>query len=228
MMPFSTISTECFQAAVLIQAVLLVGCAAYIVHLSRIIRDLRSKEDWANVGTPAAIVGVSAGSKPSAEPTEAVGERPDAEAPKEETPKEEAPVAAACICNLISSIGEENLRDLLKSRIDDLDDEEGDVAKALAIVGILDEIRILNAGANESDARAMQTLDAALRRMLAELGAEMIDDDVWHPARQRATEVQHDLPVGSEPLLGEKVASGLIYQGRIYRKQTVTLHMQVL
>lgn len=223
MMPFSTISTECFQAAVLIQAVLLVGCAAYIVHLSRIIRDLRSKEDRANVGTPAAIVGVSAASKPSAEPTEAAGERPDAEAPKEE-----APVAAACICNLISSIGEENLRDLLKSRIDDLDDEEGDVAKALAIVGILDEIRILNAGANESDARAMQTLDAALRRMLAELGAEMIDDDVWHPARQRATEVQHDLPAGSEPLLGEKVGSGLIYQGRIYRKQTVTLHMQVL
>lgn len=221
------LSPACLQTLVLIQTILLAGGTVYIIYLYRVIKDLRKKNEGMNKEVPATITEEPSGPKPSAAQTEHAEERPEAGVNGEIT-GENVPVTAECICDHIFTIEDENLRLLMKSRMDDLDDEEGEVSKALIMAGILDEIRILTASANTRDAQALQKLCKALHRTLAEMGAEIIDDDEWNSARQRASEVQYDLPTGSKPVLGEKVASGLIYQGRICRKQTVTLHMQAL
>lgn len=130
---------------------------------------------------------------------------------------------AGALRGLVARIGEEGLSGLLSSRLDDMGEEAEGVPQAVARLGLLDEIRILSRHAGGDDAETLQELAAALRSQLEEMGAEVIDDDAWAPSRQKAVEVLCDLPAGSAPVVAGKVASGLVFQGRMYRKQAVIL-----
>lgn len=126
---------------------------------------------------------------------------------------------------IIPAISDDNLRGLLESRMEDMEDEDDGVPKALAMVAFLDEIQILSPKYRSGDAAALQKLAAAMHRQLVDMDAEVIDDDKWDAARQRAQCITRDLPAGAEPVITEKVASGLLFQGAVRRKQIVNLRM---
>ena len=160
----------------------------------------------------------------------------------EESPIEEAPVQPAAIpvsagreaeespeiglptmAEAVGGLAPGKLKSLLESRLEDMEDEETDTARAIAVVGALDELRILLPTASAEEQDALPGVQAAMERCLKAMGAERIDDDEWNPERQRAVEARKDLPVGAPPVLAEKVASGLLLNGRVARKQTVVL-----
>lgn len=124
---------------------------------------------------------------------------------------------------LAASVSDDNLRGLLESRLEDMEDEDDGVPKALAMVALLDEIRILFPNYRDGDATALQKLAAAMHCQLADMDAEVIDDDKWDASRQRAQDITRDLPTGAEPVITEKVASGLLFHGAVRRKQIVNL-----
>lgn len=128
---------------------------------------------------------------------------------------------------LVGKLEEENLKALLDARLDDMEDEDGDVSKACATIELLDEIRILAPNYQGHDAMVLQKLVKLFQRQLAEIGAEVIDDDTWNPSRQKVGVIVRDLPAGSSPVISEKVASGLLIRGRVCRKQVVNLRMEL-
>lgn len=127
------------------------------------------------------------------------------------------------MAGLITSFTNENLTGLFCLRMEDLEDEATDSAKAVAMVSMLDEIRIMEPGIQGDDSETLHRVAAAIRRELSRLEAEVLDLDEWDPQWQRAVEVRRDLPSGAAPVIAEKVESGLVLRGRLCRKQSVIL-----
>lgn len=142
------------------------------------------------------------------------------------TQEEDGESAQASLRKFAAQARDENLRGLIESRLEDMEDEEEGLPQALAMVGLLDEIRILSPNAEEQDSQLLQTIDTMIRRQLEKMDAEVIDDDVWDISRQKAVEIRRVLPGGAEPVIAEKVASGLMFEGRVRRKQSVILHTE--
>ena len=151
---------------------------------------------------------------------------PPDKVPESSLQKVEGGAEESALRRLAASAREENLRELLEARLDDMEDEAEGVPRALAMIGLLDEIRILSPASAGQDARLLQKIDAVIRKQLEMMGAQAIDDDEWDSSRQKAVEVRRDLPAGAEPVIAEKVASGLMFEGRVRRKQSVILRME--
>ncbi len=134
-------------------------------------------------------------------------------------------IALSTLAEAVGGLPAGKLKSLLESRLQDIEDEDSDSARVFAVVGLLDEIRILLPTASCEEQDALQRVQTDLERYLKAMGAERIDDDEWNPERQRAVEVVKDLPAGAAPAVAEKVASGLIFNGRVALKQTVVLRM---
>lgn len=140
--------------------------------------------------------------------------------------KEKGEAEEVMLRELASLARDENLRGLIESRLDDMKDEDEGVPRALAMVGLLDEIRILSPASEGQDAQLLQTIDAMIRKQLETMGPQVIDDDEWDPSRQKAVETRRDLPGGAESIIAEIVASGHMFEGRVRRKQSVILHTE--
>lgn len=124
---------------------------------------------------------------------------------------------------LIGTFSQEDLRGLLQDRLESMDDSgEGTERWAMELVDLLDEIRWMG-GLEKEDAARIPALRDKLIEILQAAGGELIDDDTWNPARQRAVKISKTLPEGAEPRVTEKHASGLIFKGRLLRKQEVSL-----
>lgn len=153
------------------------------------------------------------------EPTPLPGEPAPPPAP------ENSPATPEEITKLAEAAQNEDLAALLRSRMEDFEDEDSESEKAMILVGLLDEIQILTPSAKPADTQLLARCAETARQILRSMEAEAIDDDAWTPEHQRAIKVLRDLPAGSPPQIAEKVASGLILHGRIHRKQEVVLRM---
>ena len=155
--------------------------------------------------------------KPAPEPSPEEAAPPTALANPPATPEE--------ITKLAEAAQNEDLAALLRSRMEDFEDEDSESEKAMILVRLLDETQILVLSASPRDTQLLARCAETARQILHSMDAEAIDCDAWTPERQRAVEVRRDLPAGSSPQIAEKVASGLILHGRIHCKQEVILRM---
>lgn len=129
--------------------------------------------------------------------------------------------------DFIAAIANPDLAGLLRSRLEDLEDEESEKGRACALVNLLDEMHILEKSTSDADLEALRGMTSAVRNELDLLGAKVIDADEWCPNLQRAVEMRRDLPLGSSPVIADKVASGVEFRGNLCRRQKVILRMPV-
>ena len=138
-------------------------------------------------------------------------------------PKEDSVSRAEELRKIAESLSSANLRDLVTDRLDNL--RALIETWALEAVDTIDELMRAcnNAG---SDAEALNRLCDELREMLAAAGCTVIDEDEWTPSLQRAIKTEKTLPAGSPACIGKKIATGLVVQGQLVRKQEVVLQTQ--
>ncbi len=149
-----------------------------------------------------------------------------AELPAEVQEKESTPPASGRCSNLAEQLNDENLRELVKDRLNDLQEEETRTqAWALALVDLLDELKLMRPSYSECDAKVVSRLAQEFERLLQGEGFTRIDLDEWNPALQRAIRVERTLPEGAPAAIISKGASGLIIGGRLIRKQEVILNL---
>lgn len=127
----------------------------------------------------------------------------------------------------IAAIANPDLAVLLRSRLEDMEDEDSGKGRACDLVDLLDEIRILEKSTSGSDLEALRGMTSAVRKELDLLGAKVIDVDEWCPNLQRAVEMRRDLPLGASPVIADKVASGVEFRGKMCRRQKIILRMPV-
>ncbi len=130
----------------------------------------------------------------------------------------------AAILALTDCITDSNLKELIKDRLSEIDDETGNIEKqALCAVNLYDEI---NTFIRSYKGKNNEQLEKILSRILSELRhhhCELIDEDTWNPEHQRAVAIAYTLPENSTPIISEKKSTGLIVNNRLIRKQEVTL-----
>lgn len=139
------------------------------------------------------------------------------------TENEAAALFAERMAGLIASFTNEDLTGLFRLRMEDLEEETTDSARAAAMVSMLDELHIMEPGIQGEDLEILHRVAAAIHHELRRMGAEVLDLNEWDPQWQRAVEVRRDLPSGAAPVIAEKVESGLVLRGRLCRKQSVIL-----
>lgn len=118
----------------------------------------------------------------------------------------------------------ENLRDLVECRLEDIRESEGKaIEHAGLIVDFLDEIMHLLPNAVPTDAEVMTRLQDKLKETLKHDGGELLYFEVWTPEYQRAVEVTRCLPHDSPTILYAHRAYGFKLNGRLIRKQEVSI-----
>ncbi len=136
------------------------------------------------------------------------------------------PMAVVEGLQLAKQLQENDLRELVQERLADIADEREDLERwALAIVDLLDELRLMQPSYSPQDSKAAALLRDELLRLLREQDCELIDLDDWTPSRQRALRVEHKLPEGEAPRILSKETSGLIVKGSLVRKQEVSVKL---
>lgn len=128
------------------------------------------------------------------------------------------------VTQAIDPLQEENLRELMRDRIDCIGRSmEG---WALEVVDTIDEItRLIDTTEQETEKESIRKVVAALTTLLTEAGCELINDDEWNPDRQRAIKVERVLPKDAKPRIKKKIRQGVIVRGVLIRKQDVSTEM---
>jgi hypothetical protein len=93
----------------------------------------------------------------------------------------------------------------------------------LGMVDLLDEIDALQPEADAEQRKALAHVAGRLRDQIELAQGEVIQEQAWNPALQRAVKVEPASTGQREPRLLESFASGLKYKGRIVRKQEVKI-----
>lgn len=123
----------------------------------------------------------------------------------------------------------ENLRDLVECRLEDIRESEGEVIEhAGLIVDFLDEIMLLRPNAVPSDAEVLTRLQGELKETLKHDGGELLYFEVWTPEYQRAVEVERCLSKDSPSILQKHKAYGFMLNGKLIRKQEVSIQASIL
>ncbi len=127
---------------------------------------------------------------------------------------------------LLSHLEDENLKELVKDRLSEMETEESKV-QSWAILGVdfLDELKLMQKSYSKADEEIIWLLMQELLTSLARKDCELIDEDVWTPKRQRAVRVERTLPEGAAPVILSKGRSGLIVRGELIRKQEVSVNL---
>lgn len=92
------------------------------------------------------------------------------------------------------------------------------------VVSLYDELAILKSSPQSDNKLQCDFLRSRLKDMVERVGAELIDDDNWDAARQRAIEIRNKNEKSTTPTIAEKVGSGLRFRGRLIKKQEVILN----
>lgn len=123
----------------------------------------------------------------------------------------------------------ENLRDLLEGRFEDIrDSSENTIEYAGLVVDLLDEVALILPSAAHSDDKALTTLQSILKDALQHVGGELLFFDAWTPEYQRAVEVDRCLPKDSPTVMYAHKAYGFKINGRLIRKQEVSIQAPIL
>lgn len=93
----------------------------------------------------------------------------------------------------------------------------------LAAVDVVDEVAMIERHDPSMLTASDLELRALIKRLLSEMQVALIDEDEWNPARQRAIAVQKGTPPAAALSIKAKGSSGIEIQGRLLRKQEVTL-----
>ncbi len=126
----------------------------------------------------------------------------------------------------VKCLNDENLKELVKERLEDMKMAESDVQEwALMAIDLYDELNLMLKSYSKEDEEYMNVIIHILLNSLKEKDCELIDDDVWEPTRQRAIKVEKNRPEGEPPVILSKGRSGLILNGRLIRKQEVTINI---
>lgn len=123
----------------------------------------------------------------------------------------------------------ENMRELIECRLEDIRESEGyAIEHAGLIVDFLDEIMLLLPNAELSDANVLARLQDKLKDTLKQAGGELLFFTVWTPEYQRAVEVERCLPKDSPSILQTHKAYGFKLNGKLIRKQEVSIQAPIL
>lgn len=130
----------------------------------------------------------------------------------------------ACLISLAKLLSNEEHREFLLSRIEDVaKDAEDSELYYLALADLRDELRLLEKTVSEVDGAGLERVSAAILDVICAGGCEVIEFNEWKPELQRVLRVESSLPVGSEPRVLSQVSSGIYYHGKLLRKQVVVL-----
>lgn len=121
-----------------------------------------------------------------------------------------------------------DMRDLLVCRMEDIQESSGnDIEHAGLIVDFLDEIALLLPGAASADTGVLTLLQERLQKELEQNGGELLFFDVWTPEYQRAVEVERCLPHDSPTNFHQHKAYGFKLNGKLIRKQEVSIQAPI-
>lgn len=118
----------------------------------------------------------------------------------------------------------DNFRDFLNCRFEDINNcPERNTEWACQIVDLLDELKMMGSSLNKIEKQAIDSITIYLKRVFESHGGELICVHEWEPQLQRAVEVEHNLPDGSAIILNEHKAYGFKLNGKLIRKEEVTI-----
>lgn len=138
--------------------------------------------------------------------------------PEAVLPQELEPLARKLADPGLSSYVAEQLSRLQVAEAGEL---EGWIIK---VVDLVDSLQALTAY-SEGDIALITQITNTLVECLKEHSVELISQDDWTPAYQRAVKVNRILPEGSFPVIVRTFATGIIHSGRLMRKQEVELNL---
>lgn len=138
--------------------------------------------------------------------------------PEAVLPQELEPLARKLADPGLSSYVAEQLSRLQVAEAGEL---EGWIIK---VVDLVDSLQALTAY-SEGDIALITQITNTLVECLKEYSVELISQDDWTPAYQRAVKVNRILPEGSFPVIVRTFATGIIHSGRLMRKQEVELNL---
>lgn len=123
----------------------------------------------------------------------------------------------------------EALRDLVECRLEDIRDSEAkSIDRAGLIVDFLDEIRLILSTASSFDGDGLEVIRRQMEAALEQEGGELLFFDTWTPEYQRAVEVDRCLPEDSLTIINEHKAYGFMLNGKLIRKQEVSIKAPIL
>lgn len=123
----------------------------------------------------------------------------------------------------------ESLRDLAECRMEDIRDSEcQSIERAGLIVDFLDEIRLILPTASPFDAVGLEVIRRQMKAALEQEGGELLFFDTWTPEYQRAVEVDRCLPKDSLTIINKHKAYGFMLNGKLIRKQEVSIKAPIL
>ena len=93
----------------------------------------------------------------------------------------------------------------------------------LGAVDMIDEIELMKSGSNSEAARSLALVRGRLEDNIALAGGELIHENVWQPALQRAVKVEPVEPGQTDVRVLRTRATGLKLRGRLIRKQEVVI-----
>ena len=123
---------------------------------------------------------------------------------------------------LLADIENLDFRDFVNELFDEVESDEEETARALAMVdaydGISAKLGILSIHDREVAQNALRLVKSDLKRH----GFELICDEAWNAKRQKAVAVRHDEAVDGIHFVRSE-ASGLLRGDKVIRKQEVTV-----
>lgn len=123
----------------------------------------------------------------------------------------------------------ESLRDLAECRLEDIRDSEcKSIERAGLIVDFLDEIRLILPTASPFDAAGLEVIRRQMEVALEQEGGELLFFDTWTPEYQRAVKVDRCLPEDSLTIINEHKAYGFMLNGKLIRKQEVSIQASII
>lgn len=123
----------------------------------------------------------------------------------------------------------EALRDLVECRMEDIrDSETKSIERAGLIVDFLDEIRLILSTASSFDGDGLEVIRRQMEAALEQEGGELLFFDTWTPEYQRAVEVNRCLPEDSLTIINEHKAYGFMLNGKLIRKQEVSIQASII
>ncbi len=138
---------------------------------------------------------------------------------------------SACLPKALSDVRnvplDADLRELLLDRLHQVVEEPcGELAWACCVTDALDELQALESSYAAENRQMIRALALVLRFWLEAEGGELLDEDAWNPALQRAEQDEPCLPPGSPRRISEKISPGLRWRGKLIRKQTVRIQSE--
>lgn len=126
--------------------------------------------------------------------------------------------------SFVDQMDDENLRELLIDRIEEITEENRNFEnQALIALSLMDEINGFIDSYSGNNHILLKQCGQALHNEFVANQCEILDSDIWEPGVQRATKIDYCLPAYSTTIIHKKLRCGLKIDGRLVRKQDVAI-----